>query len=86
MVNRQGVFGLSKAWFYLTLFRGTPPEFTTDADVEIQKTSPAQALIAAADAAEAKINRITTAVADIISMDNFSMDLITETAVIWYVG
>ena len=59
---------------------------TTDADVEIQKSSPAQALIAAADAAEAGINRITAAVTDIISKDNFSMDLITETAVIWHVG
>lgn len=86
MVNRQGVSGLGKSWFYLTLFRGTPPEFTTDADVEIQKASSAQAFIAVANAAEAGINRITTAVTDIISMDNFNMDIITETAVVWYVG
>ena len=85
-VNQQGVFGLGRSWFYLTLWRGTPAEFTTEASTEIQKSTPAQALIAAADAAEASISRITTAVTDIISMDNFNMDITTETAVVWYVG
>lgn len=45
-----------------------------------------QGLIAMADAAEASINRITTIAANIMSKEQFDMDIITETAVVWYVG
>lgn len=85
-VNRQGVSGLGRAWFYLTLWRGTPPEFTDDVTVEIQQAESAQSLIAVSDAAEAGIERTTAAAADIASKDAFSMDIIKETAVVWYVG
>jgi len=80
------VSGLGRAWFYLTLWRGTPAEFTDEAIVEIQQADAVQALIAAADAAEAGIERMTAAAADIASKDAFSMDIIKETAVVWYVG
>ena len=86
MVNQQGVFGLSRSWFYLTLWRGTPAEFTDELDAELQNSSTAQALIAAAEAAETSINRITTAAANLISKEQLDMDIITETAVVWYVG
>lgn len=45
-----------------------------------------QALITKADAAEADIDRTTAAAADIASKDAFNMDIIKETAVVWYVG
>lgn len=70
----------------MTLWRGTPAEFTDEIDVEIQQAEPVQALIATADAAEAGIERTTAAVADIASKDAYSMDIIKESAVVWYVG
>lgn len=78
--------GLGRAWFYLTLWRGTPAEFTDEIDVEIQQADPAQALIAVTNAAEAGIERIAAAAADIVSKDTIGMDIKTETAVVWYVG
>lgn len=85
-VNRQGVSGLGRAWFYLTLWRGTPAEFTDDFDVEIQQSEPVQALVAVTDAAEAGIERITMAATNLMSEEQFDMDIIKETAVVWYVG
>lgn len=85
-VSQQGVFGLNRSWFYLTLWRGTPAEFTDDVTVEIQQAEPVQALVAVANAAEAAIERMTAAATEIASKDAYSMDIITETAVVWYVG
>lgn len=45
-----------------------------------------QSIIATADAAGADIERTTAAAADIASKDAFNMDIIKETAVVWYVG
>ena len=84
-VNQQGVFGLS-SWFFLTLWRGTPAEFTEEIGAEIQQANPTQTIITMADAAGASIERVTTAVTDIVNMSVFNMDIITETAVVWYVG
>ena len=78
--------GLVRAWFYLTLWRGTPAEFTDEIDVEIQRAEPVQALVAIADGAEAGIEQTTAAAADIASKDAYSMDIIKESAVVWYVG
>ena len=86
MGNRQGVFGLSRSWFYLTLFRGTPAEFTDNVDAAIQQANPVQAIVAIAEAAEAGIEHMVSVVTDIVSKDTISMDINTETAVIWYVG
>ena len=86
MVNRQGVFGLNRSWFHLTLWRGTPAEFTEEIGAEIQQASPAQAIITTAETTGASIERVTTAVTDIVNMSVFNMDIITETAVVWYVG
>lgn len=84
--NRQGVSGLGKSWFYLTLWRGTPAEFTDEIDVEIQQAEPVQSIIVTADAAGADIERTTAAAVDIASKDAYSMDIIKESAVVWYVG
>ena len=86
MVNQQGVFGLSRSWFYLTLWRGTPAEFTEIIDVDIQQANPAQAIIAMADAVEAGVERITAAATDVVDMSVFNTVINTETAVVWYVG
>lgn len=45
-----------------------------------------QSIIATADAAGADIERTTAAAADIASKDAYSMDIIKESAVVWYVG
>lgn len=45
-----------------------------------------QAIIATADAAEAGIEQTTAAAADIASKEQFDMEIIKETAVVWYVG
>ena len=85
-VNQQGVSGLGRAWFYLTLWRGTPAEFTEEINAEIYDVDPVNALIAKADTADVGIERMATAVANIAKKDAFNMDIITETAVVWNVG
>lgn len=84
--NQRGVSGLGRAWFYLSLWQGTPAEFTEEINVEIQDADPVNAFITKADTAEVGIERMTAAVADIAKKDAFNMDIITETAVVWYVG
>lgn len=45
-----------------------------------------QSIIVTADAAEAGIEQTMAAAVDIASKDAYSMDIIKETAVVWYVG
>lgn len=77
---------MSRAWFYLTLWNGTPPEFTDEFEVRIRKSDAIDAAVQEASAAETRISTVETYTADLESMEEIDTDVITSTGVIWYVG
>lgn len=86
MENRQGVCGLSRAWFYLTLWNGTPPDFTEEFDVNIHERDVFDAAVRTESTADAIIITGSSFAADIQSREEADVDVITSTGVIWYVG
>ena len=77
---------MSKSWFYLTLWHGTPPEFTSEFDVEISDTSPVDAMIRRADDMDTELNTTASLSADIRSRETIGTELIKTTEVVWYVS
>ena len=77
---------MAKAWFYLTLWRGTPPEFTEEVEADIQAVSDAPAVIATASRAESQIETATAATTEIVTGRNAEVEIITRTEVVWLVG
>lgn len=75
-----------RSWFYLTLWRGTPPEFTTEIDATIGDVDRAFASIKTAEAAESSIATTYSGNAVIHRADAVGVDVITITEVIWRVG
>lgn len=86
MGNRQGVFGVSRSWFYLTLWRGTPPEFTTSVDAQIEDASSAVAHIKMEDGMNTDISTTASLSTYIRSRESIGTDIITTTEVVWYVS
>lgn len=80
------MFGLNKAWFYLTLWRGTPPDFTTEFDAEITEADKRTALIHTTDTANANIQTLASAIANVVRQELIGTDIITTTEVVWYVN
>ena len=80
------MFGLNRDWFYLTLWRGTPPDFTEEITAEIQDADAGSAIIYQADSADSYINTMASAFANIECQEAISTHMITSTEVIWYVG
>ena len=74
-----------KSWFYLTLWRGTPPEFTSEFDVKVAQADHASVLIHPADEAEANIETASSSIAQIHERETTGADVITTTEVVWRV-
>ena len=75
-----------KSWFYLTLWRGTPPEFTTELAAQIQDIDRAFANIKSAEATESHIGTASSGYAAIPRTETAGVELIIATGVIWHVG
>ena len=77
---------MGKSWFYLTLWRGTPPEMTEFVDAELDTAEHPGAEIATEDAAAGNIERTTSGNALIDETSSAQADITTRTEVVWYVG
>lgn len=77
---------MAKSWFYLTLWRGTPKDFTTEYDVEIDESKDSSAVIKKTDKVTAKLSRADKAYAEIYTKDAIKRKVETSTEVVWYVG
>lgn len=76
----------SKSWFYLTLWHGTPPEFTTMVDVDISETEKAYVSVQTKDVAESAIEKQTSTTSQIADREKVGVDIIKTMEVIWVVG
>ena len=77
---------MARSWFYLTLWRGTPPEFTSKAETAIDTGTRAAAAVQAADASQVRITTRQGAAAAVRTAEHAARDIITTTEVIWRVG
>lgn len=77
---------MGKSWFYLTLWRGTPPEFTEFVDAMLDTTGHSEADIKTVEATEQRIERTTSAAALIEQTRPAQADIIARTEVVWFVG
>lgn len=77
---------MSQAWFYLTLWRGTPPEFTDEFDADIAETDFAAASIQDLDEASAEIDTEVAGAVEIIEKDTATVSIVQSLEVIWFVG
>lgn len=77
---------MGKSWFYLTLWRGTPPEFTEFVDAMLDTTGHSEADIKTVEATEQRIERTTSAAALIERISPARADITARTEVVWYVG
>lgn len=75
-----------RAWFYLTLWRGTPPEFTDKLDAEIADSDSAIAFLQTADNIESKIKKNDSFMVNISEQESFNTEIIKGVEVVWYVG
>lgn len=87
MVSQQEVSGVSngRAWFYLTLWRGTPEDFTTSFTLDIAESETLAASIQTADHADALVAMLDTTEAEIAAWDAYSTHITKTTEVTWYV-
>ena len=86
---------MDRSWFYLTLWRGTPPEFTEYIDREIERVNVLNTFIVDADGVKSNIETTSALYSDItkqgsVNVDimdrkEVSTDIITVTEVVWYV-
>ena len=74
-----------RAWFYLTLWHGTPPEFTTEIGVNIARVDSVSASIHTADAVESGIRTADSFETEISTQETAGADIITVTEVVWRV-
>lgn len=77
---------MGQSWFYLTLWRGTPPEFTDEAEVEIVTASFPAASVETTSNAETEIKTSNSHEAEIVGSTLAAFDIITTTEVVWIVG
>lgn len=76
---------MGKSWFYLSFWKGTPEDFTTYADIEIQEANSALAIIEKTDTIKAKIENALTLSSDIKDQENCTANISMVTEVLWYV-
>lgn len=74
-----------RSWFYLTLWHGTPPEFTSEFDAQIADADSASAFIHTASVAESNIETAASYAANIRSRDAVGAEITTVTEVVWRV-
>ena len=74
------------SWFYLTLWRGTPPEFTEELETEINDAENIDSAIAKESHVGSLIDTVVNYSLKIRSRDTFGTAINTETEIIWYVG
>ena len=77
---------MGRSWFYLTLWRGTPEEFTSKIDAKIQTVENSSVAIKTAENLQSKICTATLLSANIKSRETIGLDVIKTTEVVWYVG
>ena len=75
-----------QSWFYLTLWRGTPPEYTDEANVVISQTASLEADIQESDAVRADIGADLRGDVEIIETDTETISITQTMEVIWIVG
>lgn len=75
-----------RSWFYLTLWHGTPPEFTAEVDAQIGGIDRANIDIQTVEAAKAQIPTIEPVTTDISTRESVGIDVTTITEVVWGVG
>lgn len=75
----------NKSWFYLTLWRGTPPEFTESVDAKIKKSDSANAFIKTMDTANSEIGKSDPLLSDVSVCLSFDAEIIKRTKVVWHV-
>ena len=87
MGNRQGVSGVNngRAWFYLTLWHGTPEDFTTSFSHNIAEEETLASSIQSADYTGALIALLDTAEAEIAALGAYQTHINKTTEVTWYV-
>lgn len=95
MDYRQEVFGVGRSWFYLTLWHGTPPEFTEYIEKELEQVKVLNTFIVSTDGVRSSIDTVSSLYSDItkhrsVNVDikdreEVSTDIITVTEVVWYV-
>lgn len=77
---------MGQAWFYLTLWHGTPPELTSQAEVEVvTASSPAVSVMTKTDA-DAGVRTSDSSCVEVIETTQGTCDIITRTEVVWLVG
>ena len=74
------------SWFYLTLWRGNPPEMTDYRDVAIDTGDRHGVTVYQADAQAGSIRMTDRAAAVINENDSFGVEVEQKNEVIWIVG
>ena len=77
---------MAKSWFYLTLWRGTPEEFTNKFDVQIHEKDRDTATVVKETLANTLVNRTSNADAIIHETSKYNSVVEKTTEVVWYVG
>ena len=74
-----------RSWFYLAIWRGTPPEFTSDYSAEIVQGNSIGAAIHSTDAADTSVEISASFAADVGMREAVGVDIFTVTEVVWNV-
>lgn len=77
---------MAKSWFYLTLWRGTPPEFTDNLGADIAEAENVAVGIQRTDNLASEISTALSVISNVISRSDIDTDVTTTTEVIWHVG
>lgn len=77
---------MGKSWFYLTLFRGTPPEMTEAINVQIARHDDASAEIQKLNEASASVETRFDENVSIVKTESADATITKVTEVVWYVG
>lgn len=75
-----------RSWFYLTLWRGTPPEFTDELDASIMRTEFMDTVIHGQDAVSANVGTEFVGAVNVVEKDTADASIIQMLEVIWFVG
>ena len=74
------------SWFYLTLWRGNPPELTDLTELEIETIERTAAGITTSSKADAAIGAADQHAADVHTTDRAAAGIERKTEVTWNVG
>lgn len=77
---------MGKSWFYLTLWQGTPPEFTDYATAVLDTEASSGTEIATTSSTASSVERTTSGNALIERNKPARVDITARTEVVWYVG